>query len=399
MGDFAFELTDTDSQKANIKVIGVGGGGGNAINHMINQGIDGVSFICANTDTQDLSSSPVEEKVQLGLETSKGLGAGMNPEIGRKSAEEATETIKRALSNTNMLFITAGFGGGTGTGASPVIARIAKEMDILTVGIVTKPFEWEGDERSSLAEDGLKDFERNVDSLIVIPNDKLQTLGERITLFNAFQAANEVLLSSVQGIVELITVPGIINLDFADVRAVMGKKGRSIMGSAIASGPDRARLATENAINNPLLEDIDLDGVSGILLNVTVSSDIEVSEFNQIGSIVKSHTKNKAKVIAGTSLSTELEKDSIRVTIVATGLDAKKSDETKSSGNNRSFEDLDRPITSRNGLRHQTQDMFTGIDDGNKDNENEDKVLDLPAFLKKNPDLKKTDLEKKDSDS
>ena len=370
MGDFAFELTDTDSQKANIKVIGVGGGGGNAINHMINQGIDGVSFICANTDTQDLSSSPAEEKVQLGLETSKGLGAGMNPEIGRKSAEEATETIKRALSNTNMLFITAGFGGGTGTGASPVIARIAKEMDILTVGIVTKPFEWEGDERSSLAEDGLKDFERNVDSLIVIPNDKLQTLGERITLFNAFQAANEVLLSSVQGIVELITVPGIINLDFADVRAVMGKKGRSIMGSAIASGPDRARLATENAINNPLLEDIDLDGVSGILLNVTVSSDIEVSEFNQIGSIVKSHTKNKAKVIAGTSLSTELEKDSIRVTIVATGLDAKKSDETKSSGNNRSFEDLDRPITSRNGLRHQTQDMFTGIDDGNKDNEN-----------------------------
>ena len=399
MGDFAFELTDTDSQKANIKVIGVGGGGGNAINHMINQGIDGVSFICANTDTQDLSSSPAEEKVQLGVETSKGLGAGMNPEIGRKSAEEATETIKRALSNTNMLFITAGFGGGTGTGASPIIARIAQEMDILTVGVVTKPFEWEGHERSSLAEDGLKDFERNVDSLIVIPNDKLQTLGERITLFNAFQAANEVLLNSVQGIVELITVPGIINLDFADVKAVMGKKGRSIMGSAIASGPDRARLATENAINNPLLEDIDLDGVSGIILNVTVASDIEVSEFNQIGSIVKSHTKNKAKVIAGTSLSAELEKDSIRVTIVATGLDAKKSDETESNGKDRSFEDLDRPITSRNGLRHQTQDMFKGIDDGNKGTENEDKVLDLPAFLKKNPDLKKTDLEKKDLDS
>ena len=399
MGDFAFELTDTDSQKANIKVIGVGGGGGNAINHMINQGIDGVSFICANTDTQDLSSSPAEEKVQLGLETSKGLGAGMNPEIGRKSAEEATEIIKRALSNTNMLFITAGFGGGTGTGASPVIARIAQEMGILTVGIVTKPFEWEGDERSSLAEDGLKDFERNVDSLIVIPNDKLQTLGERITLFNAFQAANEVLLDSVQGIVELITVPGIINLDFADVRAVMGKKGRSIMGSAIASGPDRARLATENAINNPLLEDIDLDGVSGILLNVTLASDIEVSEFNQIGSIVKSHTKNKAKVIAGTSLSTELEKDSIRVTIVATGLDTKKSDENESSSKSRSFEDLDRPITSRNGLRHETQDMFKGIDDGNKVSENEEKVLDLPAFLKKNPDLKKTDLEKKDLDS
>ena len=276
MSEFAFELMDTDSQRANIKVIGIGGGGGNAVNHMIKQGIQGVKFICANTDTQDLSSSPAEEKIQLGVETSKGLGAGMNPEIGRASAEEAGESIRALLSDTNMLFITAGFGGGTGTGASPVIAKIAKEMDILTVGVVTKPFEWEGEQRSALADEGMQDLEQHVDSLIVIPNDRLQSLGERITLFNAFQAANEVLLNSVQGIVELVTVPGVINLDFADVKAVMGKKGRSIMGSSVASGPDRARLAIEQAINSPLLEDINLDGASGILLNVTVANDIEV---------------------------------------------------------------------------------------------------------------------------
>ena len=384
MSEFAFELMDTDSQRANIKVIGIGGGGGNAVNHMIKQGIQGVKFICANTDTQDLSSSPAEEKIQLGVETSKGLGAGMNPEIGRASAEEAGESIRALLSDTNMLFITAGFGGGTGTGASPVIAKIAKEMDILTVGVVTKPFEWEGDERSALAEEGLQDLEQHVDSLIVIPNDRLQSLGERITLFNAFQAANEVLLNSVQGIVELVTVPGVINLDFADVKAVMGKKGRSIMGSSAASGPDRARLAIEQAINSPLLEDISLDGASGILLNVTVANDIEVSEFNQIGAILKSYTKNKAKVIAGTSLSRDLEDDSIRVTLVATGLNTEKSNKNKEENRERSFDDLDRPITARNGLRQQkTQDMFESFQKTTSSGDQDEELLDIPRFLKR----------------
>ena len=389
MSEFAFELMDTDSQRANIKVIGIGGGGGNAVNHMIKQGIQGVKFICANTDTQDLSSSPAEEKIQLGVETSKGLGAGMNPEIGRASAEEAGESIRALLSDTNMLFITAGFGGGTGTGASPVIAKIAKEMDILTVGVVTKPFEWEGEERSALAEEGLQDLEQHVDSLIVIPNDRLQSLGERITLFNAFQAANEVLLNSVQGIVELVTVPGVINLDFADVKAVMGKKGRSIMGSSVASGPDRARLAIEQAINSPLLEDISLDGASGILLNVTVANDIEVSEFNQIGAILKSYTKNKAKVIAGTSLSRDLEDDSIRVTLVATGLNTEKSNKNKEENRERSFDDLDRPITARNGLRQQkTQDMFESFQKPKSSGDHEEELLDIPRFLKRqDPDL------------
>ena len=389
MGEFAFELTDTDSQRANIKVIGIGGGGGNAVNHMIKQGIKGVNFICANTDTQDLSSSPAEEKIQLGVETSKGLGAGMNPQIGKASAEEAGESIRAILSDTNMLFITAGFGGGTGTGASPVIAKIAKEMDILTVGVVTKPFEWEGDQRSALAEEGLQDLEQVVDSLIVIPNDQLQSLGERITLFNAFQAANEVLLNSVQGIVELVTVPGVINLDFADVKAVMGNKGRSIMGSAIASGPDRARLAIEQAISSPLLEDINLDGASGILLNVTVANDIEVSEFNQIGGILKSYTKNKAKVIAGTSLSSDLENDSIRVTLVATGLNSEKLNKSKEYDRERSFDDLDRPITARNGLRQQkTQDMFESFQKPKVSGEHDEELLDIPRFLKRqDPDL------------
>ena len=399
MGEFAFELMDTDSQRANIKVIGIGGGGGNAVNHMIKQGLQGVKFICANTDTQDLSSSPAEEKIQLGVETSKGLGAGMNPEIGKASAEEAGDSIRALLSDTNMLFITAGFGGGTGTGASPVVARIAKEMDILTVGVVTKPFEWEGDERSALAEEGLQDLEQHVDSLIVIPNDRLQSLGERITLFNAFQAANEVLLNSVQGIVELVTVPGVINLDFADVKAVMGKKGRSIMGSSVASGPDRARLAIEQAINSPLLEDINLDGASGILLNVTVANDIEVSEFNQIGGILKSYTKNKAKVIAGTSLSRDLEDDSIRVTLVATGLNTEKPNKNKEENRERSFDDLDRPITARNGLRQQkTRDMFESFQKPKSSGGQDEKLLDIPRFLKRTEKQDPERTEKQDPD-
>ena len=389
MGEFAFELMDTDSQRANIKVIGVGGGGGNAINHMIRQGIQGVNFVCANTDTQDLSSSPAKEKIQLGVETSKGLGAGMNPEIGKASAEEAFDSIQSLLADTDMLFITAGFGGGTGTGASPVIAKIAKEMDILTVGVVTKPFKWEGDERSSLAEQGLRDLEQQVDSLIVIPNDRLQSLGKKITVFNAFDTANDVLLNSVQGIVELITVPGVINLDFADVKAVMGKKGRSIMGSAVASGPDRARLAVERAINSPLLEDINLEGASGILLNVTVGSDLEISEFNQIGDIVQGYAAEKSKVIVGTALSNDLENDSIRVTLVATGLNTEKPNKSKEENQERSFDDLDRPITARNGLRQQkTQDMFESFQKPKSSGDHEEELLDIPRFLKRqDPDL------------
>ena len=393
MGEFAFELTDTDSQIANIKVIGVGGGGGNAVNYMISRGIGGVKFVCANTDTQDLSSSPAEEKIQLGVQTSKGLGAGMNPEIGKASAEEAIDSIRSILSDTNMLFITAGFGGGTGTGASPIIAKIAKEMEILTVGVVTKPFKWEGNERSSIAEQGLKDLENYVDSLIVIPNDRLQSLGKKITVFTAFDTANDVLLNSVQGIVELITVPGKMNLDFADVRAVMRKKGRSIMGSAVASGPDRARLAVEKAINSPLLEDINLEGASGILLNVSVGTDFEVSEFNQIGQIIQGYAAEDSKVIVGTSLSTDLTDENIRVTLVATGLNSEKEEKATQENREKTFEDLDRPITARNGLRQQTtRDMFESFDKNKSCNENEKELLDLPRFLRRQePDLDETD--------
>jgi len=221
MSEFAFELMDTDSQKANIKVIGVGGSGGNAVSHMVNHGIQGVDFLCANTDAQDLSKANVQTKIQIGIETTKGLGAGMDPRVGRISAEESRKDIKNAIQGADMLFITAGFGGGTGTGASPVIAKIAKEMNILTVAVVTRPFYFEGVLRSEYAESGIEELEKNVDSLIIVPNDKLQELGKTISMINAFEAADDILLNSVQGIVELITVPGKINLDFADVRAVM----------------------------------------------------------------------------------------------------------------------------------------------------------------------------------
>ena len=245
-----FEPADIKDQKAKILVIGVGGGGGNALNRMIDEGMTSVQFIAINTDAQDLAQSSVESKIQLGIETTRGLGAGMNPDIGKESAEESREAITNAIKDSDMLFITAGFGGGTGTGASPVIAEIAKELGILTVAVVTKPFNWEGDLRAQYAEEGIKELEKHVDSLIIIPNDKLQSLGKKITLVNAFEAANDVLLNSVQGIVELITVPGLMNLDFADVKKVMSDKGRGIMGSAVASGPDRGRRAIEEAVNS-----------------------------------------------------------------------------------------------------------------------------------------------------
>jgi cell division protein FtsZ len=278
-----------------------------------------------------------------------------------------------------MLFITAGFGGGTGTGASPVIAEIAKELGILTVAVVTKPFNWEGDLRAQYAEEGIKELEKHVDSLIIIPNDKLQSLGKKITLVNAFEAANDVLLNSVQGIVELITVPGLMNLDFADVKKVMSDKGRGIMGSAVASGPDRGRRAIEKAVNSPLLEDIDLEGAQGILLNVTADEDLEISEFDEIGGIVKSYASDQAKVIVGTAISKNMN-DSIRVTIVATGLGERQSKSKIVDKTN--FSNFDRPITERNPLR-ETKDLFENKEEKTIRKHEELEILDVPQFLKR----------------
>ena len=315
-----FELMDTTNQNAVIKVIGVGGGGGNAVRHMASCGIEGVEFICANTDAQALRSASVRTALQIGCNITKGLGAGADPDVGRQAAMEDRDRIIEVIDGADMLFITAGLGGGTGTGAAPVVAQVAKELGILTVAVVTKPFRMEGRKRMTAAEQGIHDLGKYVDSLITIPNEKLLTvLGAQVTLLDAFRAANEVLQGAVQGIAELITRPGLINVDFADVRTVMGEMGMAMMGSGTATGPDRAREAAEAAISSPLLEEVNLSGARGILVNVTAGMDLAIGEFHQVGETVKQCASDDATVVVGTVIDPEMS-DSIRVTVVATGL-------------------------------------------------------------------------------
>lgn len=315
-----FELMDAYSQSAVIKVIGVGGGGGNAVKHMASCGIDGVDFICANTDRQALLNSNVKTTLQIGCNITKGLGAGANPDVGYKAAMEDRDRLQELIDGADMLFITAGMGGGTGTGAAPVIAQLAKEMGILTVAVVTKPFEMEGSKRSTIADQGISELTKCVDSLITIPNEKLlSVLGAETTLLDAFRSANEVLQGAVQGIAELITRPGLINVDFADVRTVMGEMGMAMMGSGTASGVDRAREAAEAAVSSPLLEDINLAGANGILVNVTAGEDLSIGEFNIIGDTVKAFASDDATVVVGTVIDPSMG-NVIRVTVVATGL-------------------------------------------------------------------------------
>ncbi len=315
-----FELMDTFTQNAVIKVIGVGGGGGNAVEHMVAADIEGVDFICANTDAQALKKSSAKSVLQLGANVTKGLGAGANPEIGQQAAMEDRERIIEMIDGADMLFITAGMGGGTGTGAAPVVAQIAKELGILTVAVVTRPFPFEGKKRNEVAEQGIKELAENVDSLIIIPNEKLlQVMGKNASLIQAFAAANDVLLGAVQGIAELITRPGLINVDFADVRTVMSEMGMAMMGSGRASGDERAREAAEMAVASPLLEDIDLSGARGILVNVTAGMDMSIGEFEEVGNTVKEFASENATVVVGTVLDPEMS-DELRVTVVATGL-------------------------------------------------------------------------------
>ena len=315
-----FELMDAYSQSAVIKVIGVGGGGGNAVSHMVNAGIEGVDFICVNTDSQALKASKVKSALQIGSNITKGLGAGADPEIGRQAAVEDRDRIIELISGCDMLFITAGMGGGTGTGAAPVVAQIARELGILTVAVVTRPFNMEGNKRSLVADHGIAELTKNVDSLITIPNQKLLTvLGPTTTLLDAFKAANQVLQGAVQGIAELITRPGLINVDFADVRTVMSETGMAMMGSGVASGEGRARVAAEAAVSSPLLEDINLAGANGILVNVTAGLDLAIGEFEEVGRIVKEFASEDATVVVGTVIDPEMTSE-LRVTVVATGL-------------------------------------------------------------------------------
>ena len=375
MTEFAYQLMDTNNQEANIKVIGIGGGGGNAVSHMVTKGIKGVEFICANTDTQDLRMTKADIQLQIGINETKGLGSGSKPEIGRASANEDKERIASVIDGSNMLFIAAGLGGGTGTGACPVVAEIAQEKGILTVAVVNTPFSWEGDKRKENAERGIDDLERFVDSLIIIPNDKLQTLGSRTTVISGFATANDVLSNSVQGIAELITIPGHVNLDFADVRTVMAETGRGIIGMGTASGQDRGREAVEAAIQSPLLEDIKLEGAKGILINITAGDDLMGDELEEIGEIIKGYASEDAEIISGYVADKSLQ-DSIHVTVVLTGLD--QILDTSSNGENDlsgQFPELDKPITSRN------KDLFEDLPA-----ERDDQIpfLDVPSFLKNN---------------
>ncbi len=314
-----FELVE-NTNSAVIRVIGVGGGGGNAVEHMVASEIEGVEFVCVNTDSQALRNNSVQTALQLGTNVTKGLGAGANPEIGRQAAMEDRERLVDLLHGSDMVFITAGMGGGTGTGASPVIAQIAREMGILTVAVVTKPFPFELRRRMAIAQEGITELSEHVDSLITIPNEKLlSVLGERVTLKEAFAAANDVLLGAVQGIAELITRPGMINVDFADVRTVMSEKGRAMMGSGRGTGEDGARTAAETAMRCPLLEDVNLSGARGILVNITAGSDLGMQEFNSVGDSIGEFASDNALVVMGTALDESLG-DEVRVTVVATGL-------------------------------------------------------------------------------
>jgi cell division protein FtsZ len=315
-----FEVMDAYSQNAVIKVIGVGGGGGNAVAHMVASGIEGVEFMCINTDAQALKHSKIKTALQIGSDITKGLGAGANPEVGRAAALEDRERLIEMIDGTDMLFITAGMGGGTGTGAAPVVAQLAKELGILTVAVVTRPFEMEGGKRHRAADSGIAELSKYVDSLITIPNQKLLTvLGSATTLLDAFKSANQVLQGAVQGIAELITRPGLINVDFADVRTVMSETGMAMMGSGSGRGEGRARTAAEAAVSSPLLEHVDLADAQGILVNVTAGMDMSIGEFQEVGSIVKEFASDDATVVVGTVIDPEMQ-DELRVTVVATGL-------------------------------------------------------------------------------
>ena len=385
-----FELMDGYSQTAVIKVLGIGGGGGNAVAHMVRAGIDGVDFICANTDSQALKGAKVKTGLQIGCNITKGLGAGANPEVGRQAAMEDRDRIQEVIEGADMLFITAGLGGGTGTGAAPVVAQLAKEMGILTVAVVTKPFLMEGPKRMRVAEQGIAELGRFVDSLITIPNEKLLTvLGPQTTLLDAFRSANEVLQGAVQGIAELITRPGLINVDFADVRTVMSEMGMAMMGTGVASGQDRARVAAEAAISSPLLEDINLSGANGVLVNVTAGVDLSIGEFQEVGDTIKQFASDDATVVIGTVIDPEMT-DEVRVTVVATGLGqavgmverpmkvVRRSTAPAAMPKSRepNYAELEKPAVTRK----------RAVGDGVTGNDSLEDLLDIPAFLRRQAD-------------
>jgi len=400
-----FELMDVETQSAVIKVIGVGGGGGNAVHHMMRASIEGVDYICANTDAQALNAIDVKTALQIGASLTGGLGAGANPQVGQQAAIEDKERIAEALKDSDMLFITAGMGGGTGTGAAPVVAEVAKELGILTVAVVTKPFSFEGDKRMLLAEQGIEELSQHVDSLITIPNEKLlAVLGKATTMLEAFKAANDVLLNAVQGIAELITRPGLMNVDFADVRTVMSEMGMAMMGSGSATGEDRARKAAEAAVNSPLLDDIHLSGAKGVLINITAGLDMGIGEFDEVGTTIKEFAREDATVVVGTVIDPDMH-DELRVTVVATGLGEEEA--VKLPKRDTSVISPIRPLQEQPATEAETPQAaatetspYEGLDVPTSIRRNRDKVaafnepaetpdmdyLDIPAFLRRQAD-------------
>jgi len=389
-----FELIDNVPSNAVIKVIGVGGGGGNAVKHMIDNQVEGVDFICANTDAQALSDIHSKTVLQLGGDITKGLGAGANPEIGRAAAMEDRDRIADALRGADMVFITAGMGGGTGTGGAPVVAEVARELGILTVAVVTRPFPFEGKKRLQVASDGVCELQQHVDSLITIPNEKLlEVLGKNTSLLDAFKEANDVLLGAVQGIADLIIRPGMINVDFADVRTVMSEMGMAMMGSGSSKGENRAREAAERAINSPLLDDVDLEGARGILVNITAGLDLAIGEFDEVGNTVKEFARDDATVVVGTVIDPEMSGE-MRVTVVATGLGEDLSEVVKQpevelkpvrlvSNDAVEVENLDyNSLEVPPHIRRSQKTANDFVKAASKDME----YLDIPAFLRRQAD-------------
>jgi cell division protein FtsZ len=385
---FTFEPVGSQGDDALIKVIGIGGGGGNAVEHMLRENIEGVHFVAVNTDAQALRNSGAETTIQIGANITKGLGAGANPDVGREAALENRDDIRQMLAGSDMVFIAAGMGGGTGTGAAPVIAEVAKELGILTVAVVTKPFNFEGKKRMSYALQGIDELSKHVDSLITIPNDKLlKVLGRGVSLLDAFKAANNVLLGAVQGIAELITRPGLINVDFADVRTVMREMGTAMMGTGSARGDDRAEEAAEKAISSPLLEDIDLAGAKGILVNITAGLDVTMEEFETVGNAVKAFASENATVVVGAVIDPSLE-DELRVTVVATGIgNERKPDITLVKNSQKAVERPMRPMMheTTHAPRYDDRVMQQTVN-AEPQPRSEPDYLDIPAFLRKQAD-------------
>ena len=382
-----FQMIEEVGSKAVIKVIGVGGGGGNAVQHMASSNLEHVEFICANTDAQALESGNIKNVLQLGESVTKGLGAGADPSVGRQAALDDTDLIVEMLRGTDMVLITAGMGGGTGTGAAPVVAQLAKEMNVLTVAVVTRPFSFEGRKRGEIADKGIEELTQYVDSLITIPNEKLLSeLGSDISLLDAFSAANDVLFGAVQGVAELITCSGKINVDFADVRTVMSEKGMAMIGSGSGRGENRAEDAAKSAICSPLLEDIDLTGAKGVLVNITSNADLTIGEFQKFGDCVAEFTSDNATVVIGNVVDEDIQ-DEVRVTVVATGIGGTETENFTSPTLVSSLSEN----AETQGIYEEKIDSVPGskkekLGSANQDEESDTSYLDIPAFLRRQAD-------------